>query len=91
MKLKDFFKSENNWYQGSWGPDEHTMRFIEEGEEDLDCLCLFGALRYCYNIEQQPKIFAKIEKTIGRDMVRWNDDPKTTFQDVQDLVNKLDI
>jgi len=94
MKLKEFFKSEKNWHQGSYCPDKSVRaKDLKNLSKNFDCLCLFGALLYCYRGEynRRMEVWKLINEEVDRGMSGWNDDPKRTFQDVRDLVEKLDI
>jgi len=98
MKIKDFYKSPKNWCQKRLSPEidpniNAGVDLITETDREFNCLCLYGALLYCYgrNDGKISPFILQIEKEINFCLVAWNDDPKRKFKDVKNLVEKLDI
>lgn len=52
--------------------------------------CLFGAINKCYP-ENYSEMCDIIDKYIGLGLVRWNDKPERTYEDIVSLCKTLDI
>jgi hypothetical protein len=100
MKVKDIFKTQNDWTQGSYARNKDN---IDTGSRSPTAtkFCLVGAvhlayLKEGYSSESTAAIFLKIETYLiqnyrTRDITEWNDDPDRDFKEVKDMVNILDI
>ena len=90
MKIKELLSSPDKWCKKSYARKKDgssTFPF----ENDAVSFCLWGAIIRCYEINHQQIIKEKIRQEIVRDIAVWNDDCETTFEDVKELVEKLDI
>lgn len=90
MKIKELFLDKSKWTKGA-------LFRNEKGEAVSMCskatkYCLAGVIQQCYtNRIERWDIEKKIEKEIGCYVVSWNDDPERTFEEVKELVERLDI
>lgn len=83
--------------------EERRKEMEEKGEripinrELVVSCCLWGAIQYCYNgFDAQNLIVSKLTKEVliqesVYSLVLWNDYSNRTFEDIKQLVNKLDI
>jgi len=91
MKAHEVLSDEGKWTR-------EVMARTSEGrtcfEESLTACswCVEGALSLAYpRLADNYEATDRIENKIGRKIHRWNDDPKTTFDDVRNLLLELDI
>jgi hypothetical protein len=98
MKLKELLSSPDKWIQGHYALDAEGD-VIDAQDPDAVCFCLQGAIRRCYNDGKEPYRFtdeykgvkSRILHEIGEPITTWNDAPERTFEDIKQLVEKLDI
>ena len=73
---------------------------LNRGQKSLiSSCCLWGAIQYCYDdIAERNLVLSKFQSEwkTGTDyillhIVDWNDSDERTFDDIKQLVNKLDI
>lgn len=88
MKVQDYFESEANWLQ-------RKFMLIDENGEYGAC-CLLGAIRLCYSANEQDRVVRQAKEYIKTRydqeiLIVWNDLSTTTFKDVKELVETLDI
>jgi len=88
--LQELFADPKRWTQGAMAKDEQGKTTYICTNAAV-CFCLAGGLSKVYP-DGDARIVSvkKIRVEIG-DMVDWNDDPKRSARDVQDLVAKLNI
>jgi hypothetical protein len=81
------------------------QRFSEENSTivcpespDANCWCLHGAIIKCYGrqndeaSEARTKLYKAIEETYGRNSIAmFNDDKRTTFEDIQKIIKEANI
>jgi len=97
-KIKDLLNSEDKWTKGALYRDKlGKASNYYPNSEGAKC-CLLGAARVCYpeigkRMSVLEKIYMTLLETCGNTLTipQWNDDENTSFQDVQNLVNELDI
>lgn len=93
MKVRELLKDETCWTKGAYARDEKGND-IPATSEQATCFCLRGAIRKCY---LDPEIREKVLETVYREIEYprgisfWNDNPHRTFEDVKELVERLDI
>jgi len=100
MKIKELFSDESKWIQGYSALDVKG-RPVSRLDRSACKYCLSAAAWICYtNHCELLNVYQKIEnylKNIGytglthNSIVVFNDNSKTTFNDIQLLVNTLDI
>ena len=90
MRVQDVLKSKSNWCQGSVARDQYG-RAVRIDDHSANSYDLLGALSKC-NIDYPPMLEAyhKVEKEVG-DIVKWNDDPSRTYEQVIALASKLNL
>lgn len=81
MKLHQFL-TKDNW--------------VNHGGNRKNTYCILDAIDYCYiNIEEWRNARSAIQIALNfehaGEIVRWNDDPERTFEQVQAVLLKLDI
>ena len=81
MKVKDLLDSENKWAKRCY---KHR---VDSGYK----YCLVGAIHECYPEEMWESILVKIANEIQCCVTFWNDQDKTTFDDILRLINLLNI
>lgn len=102
MKIKELYSDESRWTQHCLTRDITGIPIVEdyEGAEatvnhpKAYCFCLYGAAVKCY-----PKRLREMSRLItttlgleaGTPIYYWNDDPKRTFEEIKELVERLDI
>lgn len=91
MKLKDLFTDTSKWTQHYSSRDRHTAPCPIDCK-DAVCWCLAAAIDKCYMPLERADIRNKITKYIGfPSIMLYNDNDKTTFNDIKQLVETLDI
>lgn len=98
MKMKEFYTHESKWTTQYLARDKRTKKRASMSKAmscpENHCFCLLGALELCYNpythIDKHNTIRNKLFDEVG-DIARFNDSPNTTFEDIKNLVEKLDI
>lgn len=97
MKAYELLSSPEKWTQNVSSRDI-TGRHVTIHHENAVCFCMWGAIRKCYDTDDNNRI----NSTIITDLVRqelkltslleifgWND--RHSFEEVQNLLIKLDI
>jgi len=92
MKIQDLYDNPKKWTRGSSARDRRGYRTSPIGRY-AKSWCITGAMKKCYCVfSEYEKAARKIEKELGCSSVMlWNDNKYRTFQDVKDLVTRLDI
>ena len=93
MKVKELFSDQTKWTQGAYAKSKNGTHLFS-CDPTAVCFCLYGAISRCYEGDQDHflTVSNKVRKAIGiNDIFTWNDDPNRIFQEVKDLVEKLDI
>ena len=105
MKVKDLLSSPEKWHKGCYAKDTKGNPVSETGSTAVSW-CLMGAIYKCYDNGAGYKIASsygnvlscirKIEDNFP-DLLRrvslpcFNDDPKTTFEDIRRIIETADI
>ena len=98
MKVKELFSDESRWTR-------FRMARTPDGEgclpdnPDASCWCLLGAIEVCYSCYAGSTHFSILYDKIVQDLnlvgdsfiLEWNDAPERTFEEVKQLVERLDI
>lgn len=97
MKVKDVLSDESKWIKGDFAVDENNEPVPRTSDKACK-FCLLGSIMNCYlDIEEQLEVthavLDEIQNKTGGPMSipHFNDHPRTTFKDIQDIINKLDI
>lgn len=91
MLVRELLISEDKWTKGA-GARSINQQIVATNSPNAVCWCIFGALDRCYpNYNNWLRVYVRINKELGKDMMAWNDEPERTFEDVRHLVEKLDI
>jgi hypothetical protein len=82
MKIREYFDRPSRWIKG------REKQYDENNREYK--YCLLGAIEQFY--ENSSDITKKVRETIlCASITEWNDAQRRTFDEIVDLVNKLDI
>lgn len=100
MKIKEFL-TESNWTKGSYFLNDDKDYLVKKEnwtpENYNGKCCLIGAIDLCYNnyterLEVETKISQEIINRCNyHGITRFNDDSRTTFSDIKEIVNKLNV
>ena len=91
MKIKELLSSEDKWCQGSLSKTQNGKGCFSFAEEAVSW-CLVGAIYKCYhNSIACSSVMFLIKNELGDKVLEWNDDPTRKFEDVRELVERLDI
>lgn len=92
MKVKELLISEDAW------TTQHLARDVNgestfSNDSDAVCWCLVGAICKCYGTNEckRVKIVIKVENYLNMPIHQWNDKSERTFDDVKNLIMKLNI
>ena len=87
MKVRDLFSGPEKWTKGEWARDKEGRPTCS----NAFCWCLIGAIFHCYKDEDYPEICEKIDNEGIDNLMQWNDAPERKFEEVKELVERLDI
>ncbi len=90
MKIKELLNSSDKWIQKDYARNaqDKPVSFFDESACKF---CLVGAMYHCYGLNSR-SIIDRIDSYLGGVSIpEWNDSRVRKFEDVQELVNKLDI
>ena len=90
MKVKDLLTDESKWTQGAFARNSEGYS-VHINSCFASCWCLLGAIELCYPSTYPGVANAVVDAVGGCDIHRWNDDPKRTFAEVRELIERLDI
>lgn len=96
-KVKDLLTSSRKWTKGTLARDNQGHP-VSTGSKAAVRFCLVGAIFHIYwTYEKANKAISKLERLLEkllhekRCIGAWNDDPKTKFKDVKELVEKANV
>jgi hypothetical protein len=92
MKTYELLNSPDKWCKGANALSESGAS-VNDSSPGACKWCVNGALRKCYpTIDERSPLYNKIWlETNGLFIAEWNDAPERTWQEVHDLLVKLDI
>lgn len=106
MKVQDILTGPEKWVKGNYAVDKYGSS-VSCNDKNADAFCLVGAINLCYyndNIDIYIKIVKTVVDEIYKikgmenstdidltNIVNFNDDPGTTFEDIDKLIKKSDI
>lgn len=94
MKIKELLSAPEKWTQGAFCK---TADGRDCGRVEAVCFCLKGAMQVCYIAPQKrTMIYEKMAAVLPEAegicrIVAWNDAPERTFEEVKELVERLDV
>jgi len=92
VKVQELLISEDNWTRHVLARNlENEPTF--SNDSDAVCWCLVGAIAKCYgsNEPKRIKVINKVERSVKIGIAKWNGNRDRTFEDVKNLVLKLNI
>ena len=91
MKAHEILSDESKWTKGAMARDSDEYECCETGA--IACKwCILGSLFVAYPLPAERwSADDALTKKLGVPIHDWNDDPKTTFQDVRTLLLELDL
>lgn len=89
MKIRDLLDKPEKWTKKREARSADGLP-TSALNEDAVAYSVYGAIKRCYQKDQFEAIYRKIYDTVGH-VTHWNDDPATTFEEVRQLVNELDV
>ncbi len=87
MKVSELLTDESKWTKEAYARNS-SGDVINMSDPLATSFCLMCALRKCYGFNHT--IYNTIWTSIGN-IQTWNDKPERTFQDVRELILKLDL
>lgn len=94
MKIKELLNDESKWVQGWYSVDKDGA-VVPPNVPEACCWCLEGATMRCYGTDEPDithnKIRPHLPKEYEGNVVRFNDDAKTTFEDIRKVIEKADV
>lgn len=99
MKVRELLTDESKWIQGKIAQSSNGSYCLSPREPNAARWCLWGAVLKCYWDEDVLRIRAinRIVEKVGRidssykTISSFNDDIKTTFKKVKQIIEELDI
>jgi hypothetical protein len=90
MKVRELLDKPEKWTKGWWARDSKGRMVIFD--TTAVSWCLVGAIEECYSYSERRAIDLKVQEALLVSRIDiWNDAPERTFEDIKDLVEKLDI
>ena len=91
MKIHELLTDESKWTQAAYARDADGF-MCSHFCLDAASFCLLGAAERCYGLgEKLHGIIEKLSDAAGGNFVLWQDAPDRTFQEVRELILKLDV
>ena len=92
MKVKELLESKENWIKGHCALTKNN-ELTSSNSADAAKWCLIGAIIRCYGVVGFAEFITEIKQHIlpFSSVSLWNDTPNRTFEEVKELVNRLDI
>jgi len=98
MKISELLNSPEKWTKGALARDKND-KYVGILSKDAASYCLLGALFYCYDNKCIGKKWNKLNNAIleygfrcfGETVVAFNNHPKTTYEDVIEVVKLADL
>jgi len=93
MKIQDILTDESKWTKG-WNARNKKGAMVQENARNASRFCLYGAVWRTVHLDPNydfNRALDKIRAKIGRDIFKWNDNPRRKFKSVRALIEELDI
>lgn len=90
MKVHELLTDASKWAKGEMALSEHGIS-RDSLDDDAARWCLAGAIARCYRHPRRDEVIDLVEQELRVSITHWNDTPARTFNDVRDLVTRLDI
>lgn len=102
VKVKDLLDSSNKWTKNHYARDIYGHS-VSQFSNYATCFCLDGAMQKCYGTKKEyidisKKVLNYLHTTnkiheplTHQKIFQWNDKAQTTFKDIKELVQILDI
>lgn len=97
MKIRELLSDASKWCSINYAKNKEGQD-TDVRSADAVCWCLEGAIRHCYEIYEYAVVSQKLTKASYKLFPKrsialsvFNDDPLTTFEDIQQLVTFADV
>lgn len=90
MKIKELFTDKSKWTKYHIACDDGGD-YRAPLDPSAICWCLYGAILKCYPPREAKEIVILVEKIVPQGIITFNDAPETAFEQVKELVEKLDV
>lgn len=92
MKLQQLFDKPEKWTKGAFAKNAKGEGVIPD-HPTATSWCLSGGLSHCYGDGPlSTDIYHRIVKELNVPFIsNWNDEPETTFDDIRNVITKLDL
>lgn len=93
MKIRELYSDSSKWIKRALARNKSGTE-VDYNDETAVQWCLIGALHHCYGYKGDkwlPPFSLLIKEFPDRDIVDFNNHPDTTFEQVKELVDRLDI
>ena len=95
MKAYELLDSPEKWTT-KVGQKDKDNNHVDVGDLSACKFCIYGAIRHCYRHDQKDseligKVLKELKFIDTKELFLWNDSPERTFDDVRNLLIKLDI
>ncbi len=91
MKIRELLNSPEKWTQGASAKDSRGFG-VPARSPYARQWCLMGALDICYpEVKDAVHVQNRIALILGTSAIDWNDTPDRKFEEVKELVDKLNV
>lgn len=94
MKISEILDNESAWTKECYARDDDGLS-IQPLDRNAVCFCLLGAAYVADRIDPTVKhldlLREAAKKELYDNVVHFNDDPNTTFRDVQEFLKRHDL
>ena len=91
MKIKELLSDPTKWTQRVLARNEDRLEVVSDSNDAI-CWCLMGAFIKCYpDKDISSDEWQKLSIACDRQVTIWNDDVERTFDEIKELVERLDL
>ena len=97
MKVRELLDSPEKWIKGALARDKNGNKVLSQDENAIQW-CLVGAIVKCQGYVYYTDMAVKIERAITKcieqpfnNLVDFNNDENTTFEDIQKVLELADV
>jgi hypothetical protein len=90
VKAHELLNSPDKWCKGANALSESGAS-VNDSSPGACKWNLYGAIARCYTFQQRMELWHTMDAMVGGIVCQWADKPERTWQEVHDLLVKLDI